>query len=455
MDFLKIDNHKNTKDFLEVNLVHRMLPNITMPTRIVKNSATLIDNIYTPVEFVNDVQSFILVTDISDHLPCFVQWSHGSSITVDSILEQRVLDEVRVKKICNELNNINIAEIQSKNASELYDFFITKIHSALDKYAPIRIKKCRPAVKDDPWFTKGLRTSSIRCDKMYKSIIGRPKNDPLCIKYRKYRNCYNKLKRKAKQNFFSNEINKYRKNSRKLWSVIKRATGKMNDKTSFINEIVNENGIRVFDNDVISNIFNDHFGDVGKKMATKIPTVAVLPDSFINSNTNNSLFLHPCTPQEIYKTVASLKNKRSSGSDGITNDFIKKVNQSICIPLCIIFNKSFEEGVFPTAMKLAKVVPLYKSGNKCDVSNYRPISLLPVMSKVLEKLVHKRLYSFLNNNDILYKSQYGFRSGYSTVDAVGELVGKIITGIDEGKYTLSVFLVLSKAFDSLSLIKNY
>jgi retron-type reverse transcriptase len=101
-------------------------------------------------------------------------------------------------------------------------------------------------------------------------------------------------------------------------------------------------------------------------------------------------------------------------------------------------------------MKLSKVVPRYKGGSRLDINNYSPISLLPSISKVLEKVVYKRLYNFLINHDILYSSQYGFRAGYYTTDAISELVGKIVNQIDEGKFTLSVFLDLSKAFDSIS-----
>ena len=136
-------------------------------------------------------------------------------------------------------------------------------------------------------------------------------------------------------------------------------------------------------------------------------------------------------------------------SDGISNYLIKFVIHEIKLPLSVIFNKSLKEGVFPSQMKLAQVIPLYKAKNKSLIENYRPVSLLPVLSKVLEKIVYRRVYKYLCKNDILFTSQFGFRHSHSTVDAISELTGKIITGFEKREYTLGIFLDLSKAFDSV------
>ena len=114
-----------------------------------------------------------------------------------------------------------------------------------------------------------------------------------------------------------------------------------------------------------------------------------------------------------------------------------------------IFNQSLSNGVFPEVMKLAEIVPLFKSNDKTLTENYRPISLLITLSKILEKVVHKRTYSFLQEQGLLYKSQYGFRSSHSCENAITELIGCIIKAQELGKYTAALFLDLSKAFDTL------
>ena len=115
----------------------------------------------------------------------------------------------------------------------------------------------------------------------------------------------------------------------------------------------------------------------------------------------------------------------------------------------MLFNKSLTDGVFPTCYKKSDIVPLYKSKNKLIKTNYRPISLLPVMSKVLEKLIYKRTYNFLDRNKTLYVSQYGFRSKHSCENAISELVSEVLKNKTNKKHTMALFLDLSKAFDTL------
>ena len=162
-----------------------------------------------------------------------------------------------------------------------------------------------------------------------------------------------------------------------------------------------------------------------------------------------SIFLTPTSKIEITKLISSLKNKNSSGHDGISNKILKGITESIVEPLNIVFNKSMEEGVFPTEMKKTDTVPLYKSKDKDDKNNYRPISLLLTVSKLLEKIMYSRTYNFLTKYNQIYSSQYGFRTGHSCQDAIADLIGEIARNLDEGLYTIGVFLDLSKAFDTL------
>ena len=128
---------------------------------------------------------------------------------------------------------------------------------------------------------------------------------------------------------------------------------------------------------------------------------------------------------------------------------VKKIIPYIVTPLKHIFNASLQKGIFPDSMKKACVIPLFKSGDAKEFSNYRPVSLLPQFSKILERVFHKRLMYFLDKKQILYKSQYGFRKNMSTSLAILELVEEITNATDDCKSTVGVFIDLKKAFDTV------
>ena len=164
---------------------------------------------------------------------------------------------------------------------------------------------------------------------------------------------------------------------------------------------------------------------------------------------NKSVYFYPTTREELEKLIDDMATKTSSGYDSVSNKLVKSLKSSLLMPLVSIFNKSMRSGIFPNTMKKAEVVPLYKYGDRSIVSNYRPISLLLTISKLLEKLVYKRVYNFLTNCNQIYQSQYGFRSNHSCEQAVSELLGAILKGHEKNETTDAIFLDLSKAFDTL------
>ena len=161
------------------------------------------------------------------------------------------------------------------------------------------------------------------------------------------------------------------------------------------------------------------------------------------------MYATPTTPNEIDTIIRKLASKQSSGYDNISNQMLKWLHPVITLPLCIILNKSLQEGHFQNRMKMAEIVPLHKGGDESLCNNYRPISLLLTLSKVLEKVVYVRTYNFLEKNNILFKSQYGFRNQYSCNDAISELVGEITENKERCMHTAGIFLDLSKVFDTL------
>ena len=152
--------------------------------------------------------------------------------------------------------------------------------------------------------------------------------------------------------------------------------------------------------------------------------------------------------EELVKTIKSFRPKMSSITT-IPNFIYKHVCDIIAPILVKLFNSSVRQGIFPNRFKLARVIPLFKSGSKLLLANYRPISLLPFLSKVLEKLIHSRMSAFLIKYNVLYSDQYGFRRGKSTTDAIFNFTDMCYKCFNDEKFLLSVFLDFSKAFDTI------
>ena len=225
---------------------------------------------------------------------------------------------------------------------------------------------------------------------------------------------------------------------------------KMNDKSCII-DCIKINRIEIYEKNEISNKFGEYFSQLGEKFANKIKNPMHSIDTYLNviPRNLNSIYITPTNKAEIEKLISALPNKRSSGHDNLDNTLLKKIQVEIASVLADIFNQSLCTGVFPEIMKLAEVVPLFKSNERALTENYRPISLLITISKILEKVVYKQTYSFLQKHGLLYNSQYGFQSAHSCENAIAELVGHVIKSQELGKYTATLFLDLSKAFDTL------
>ena len=161
------------------------------------------------------------------------------------------------------------------------------------------------------------------------------------------------------------------------------------------------------------------------------------------------MFLIPTNEHEILKIVKTLKSKKSSDYDGIRTKLLKQIILNIVSPLEYIFNLSLFTGCCPDLLKIAKVISIYTKDVPSVVTNYRPISLLPCISKILEKIVYKRLSSFLTLNNMLNPSKFGFRKKKSTDFVVTNLLDKVIQSLSKKEHVIALFMDLRKAFDTI------
>ncbi len=192
--------------------------------------------------------------------------------------------------------------------------------------------------------------------------------------------------------------------------------GKTKDKTCLPDTFI-VNGNKITDKELISNKFCEFFADVGINTAKHVPPATCDYTSYMEGALSHSIYLEPTDPEEIISIINKRKPKKSSGYDGFGDQLIKIICKQIAVPLSVRINKSLEEDKVPQCMKTAKIIPIFKSNDKHSFTNYRPISLLPVLSKVLEKVIHKRMINFCTKKSVqspvwLQKASLNFTSSY-------------------------------------------
>ena len=250
----------------------------------------------------------------------------------------------------------------------------------------------------------------------------------------------------------------HKNNSSKVWKEIKSLVNLKTNKTSSI-KILDENQNITGDSQKISNIFNDHYATLGLNVQQKIPTQEGDYNFYLDKRDKNgrrfinpdgcTFYLSPAGPAEVEKIIDELNIKKSIGPFGVPVFLLKSFKTFFSFWLSELVNLSFETGIFPDVLKIAKVNPLHKKDSKIDHRNYRPISLLSVVSKVFEKLIYKRIYFYLDQKKLIYSKQFGFRGNHSTNHAIISLTEHIRKLLDKGEFVCGVFVDLEKAFDTV------
>ena len=298
--------------------------------------------------------------------------------------------------------------------------------------------------------TRSLALASEKKLKLYKKTLSATCTEDEIKAYKSYRNTYNALKRKLRSDYYRMKCTEFQRNVRKLWSLINNTIKKVKNLGSII-PYITVNGLRQYNLIKIANSFGDFYASLRHNLASKIISGTTSLSTYLDTipRSVNSMIVRPTTVPEIDTLIKQLPNKTSYGHDKIGNIMLKALRTSITYPLCHIFNASLSEGTFPDRMKMAEVIPLYKGKDVDLMINYRPILLLITLSKLLEKIMYTRLYGYLETQNLLYPSQYGFRSKRSCEQVIMKLVGNILQSKNRNEHCASVFLDLSKAFDTL------
>ena len=450
VNLLNFETHRSTDNYINNLISKSFFPLITMPTRIKQQSATLIDHIWGN-KIHDKSRSGILLSSLSDHFPVFYFEGNRQKDKNHEFIKKRKFNKQLIQNFCDDLKSTSWQTIKNEISPDLaFKNFFEKINFAVDLHFPMtRIKMTSKKFKHSPWMTSGLFISHKRKEKLFAKRKKCPSAENIST-FKTYNNLYNKTRRAAKKYHYENQFSKHAHNIKNTWSVIKEILGMKKCKDQ-IPDFFRENGNIVKDYLEISNGFNNFFSSVGKNLADKIPNTNVDFETFLSDRNDTNFEFSKISEVDILRICKALKPKTSAGDDCISTKLLKEIAPLIIIPLHHLINLSLETGFVPKEFKIAKVVPIFKSGDKHDYNNYRPISLLSSFSKLMEKVVARQVIGFINNHNLLYKHQYGFRAKHNCSHPVLHFSEKIYNALNAkpSLTTLAIFIDLKKAFDTV------
>jgi len=426
----------------EIN-TYPLLSLINIPTRVCSSSATCIDHIYT--NSMLNCKSGVLSEPLADHFPVFCAVPIVCGSKSDKVaVKFRELSRPSVESFRNCLTfamaNFNVFD--SFPVEDQFEIFDNILMNAYNSNCPIRTKYMSVKRYNSPWLSNSVLNSIREKRRLYFSSLTNPSLLPT---YRRYRNILSDTIKRAKTNYYKEKFDSCNNDGKATWKVINSVLSSKNSGQGGLKLLVG--GSEVDDTKILCESFNQHFATVPSVLADNIPVVDFNPLTYVDRLPNTFIW-HDVTELELIRTIKSFKPKVSS-TNTIPNFIYKYVSDIIAPVLSKLINTSVRQGIFPSRFKIARVIPLFKSGSKLHLVNYRPISLLPFLSKVIERLVHVRMTSFLDKYNVLYSDQFGFTKGKSTCDAILKFTELCYRAFNNRKFLLSVFLDFSKAFDTI------
>ena len=453
LNLLNYENDKQTSSFLNTMFLHDFQPCITEPTRITNaNKPSLVDNIFIN-SFDDPVCGNILEHISYDHLPNFVILNHEHKNKKQTVKkrDKRNFDPVKFQNELLDDGKLLLELLNEKTAESACNLYIKKFTTKLDKDSPFReLSKKEKKLLLKPWLTPGILKSANKKRSLFKQFKNdkfKNKESEVYKQYKVYTDSINKLKRLSRTNHWQKYFNENTKNSKKIWVGLNSLLNKHKKQHNTI--YLEEQGF-ISDPHQVANKFNDFFLNVAGKLSDKIVNKNSKFQDYLKNPNKSSFYLKETEPAEFVKVINKLDVKKSGDIYNISPENVKLTGQVVAQCLSIIFNRCIREGHFPDAIKKAKIIPLHKGDSVLSVANYRPISLLPIFSKIFERIIYNQFIEYIEKNKILDQLQFGFQKNKSTEHAISSIITNINNASARQESSYCIFLDFAKAFDTVN-----
>lgn len=421
-------NQRSVKSLTHLLHSHGLEMHVDNFTRTTGYSASILDYVCSNVD--EFLFCSVLNPGLSDHEAVFCEFCLAKKTKKPNRRRGRIFSKRNFQSFSNSCVNINWP-LLCEGDNPLLSFY-HKLKEIFSQNFPIvKIK-----TKDTkPWITKGLKVSSknMRCLHTLRKYLFY--STFFADYFYKYRRIYRKTIKAAMDKYYGDRLDSAHNKQRETWNIVNSLRGATKSKSN--------------ESQLDANKLNSFYCSVASQLKHTIPANSTDPVSLLKGGAGESFYFTPVTAREIVDVFQEINNKNSSGWDGISIKILANLPVSALTTLADCINASFLSGKFPDLLKRAIVIPIFKQGED-TAANYRPISLLPSLSKIIERLLKKRMIHYLEAKNILNSSQFGFRSSRNTNDAIFHVLEDLYLRLNDGEVAAVVLCDLAKAFDCVS-----
>ena len=426
-----------TKHLTAIMEEHQLSQLISKPTRVTNQSQTLNDIDLCFVSAPMCYTSGVTPLAGSDHMLIYASRSARTRRPTQPVKEIRSFKKCNVDTLLTDLQEAPWGVMDVFDSmDDKWDYWKTLFMKIVNKHAPmIRI---RPRKHSHQWISADIRMM-MKSRNYYRNKYRKTRDEQDWETYRRLRNAVKMNLRESKKDHFERVCKNTSRQPKKLWDDLNRALGRK--VKSGITQLETSSGILTSIRE-IANQLNSYFTNSAKQPAHHCTPPAL-------HQAKSEFTFHPLEEDDILAALKGLNVHKSTGVDGVSARLLRMVAEAIAPSMAKMFNQSLAGGEIPEEWKRANVTPVPKCTVACQPSDFRPISVLPVIAKVFESLVHKQLYTYLTENSLLHPSQSGFRPAHCTQDLLLKTVDDWRASLDRGECVGTAMIDLSKAFDSI------